>query len=148
MAKAKVSVELDLAVVEEAIKAEVAPAVRDVLARHYDIPQMIADELLREPEKKDQDRAHDYLTRYIMFSGAPESGRPLVEGLVRSAIKDAAEEYVKLVIDERRDVICAAFRKMMASSPDRLVNAFVEMIEGADLSLELATTLSIEKSRD
>jgi len=146
---AKVTIELDLSVVQKAIKAEVKPAVAAVLAQHYDIKAMITEELLREPTKKD--RTDDYLLRYAMLGGfgvAPTTGAAGIEQMIRSAIRQAADEYIKVAIDERRDAIYAAFRKMLTNSPDRLVTAFVEMIEGADISLDLATTLSVkEKER-
>lgn len=139
---AKVIIELDLSVVERAIKAEVNPAVRDVLARHYDIPAMISEQLLREPDKDKKPRATS-LGWPGLYEERPATGRAAIEAAIRSAINSAAEEYVQVVMDERRDAIYAAFKKMMADSPDRLANAFVEMIEGADLSFALSAELSI-----
>lgn len=146
---AKVQIELDLAVVQKAIKAEVKPAVAAILAQRYDIKAMIAEELLREPAKSDKDGSDMYswhMTRMLGYGGAPpQRGQAAVEGMVRAAISEAAQEYIKVAVDEQRDAIYAAFRKMMAASPDRLVNAFVEMIEGADIEFDLATTLSIKE---
>jgi hypothetical protein len=131
---AKVTIELDLDVVQEAVKANVAPAVAEVLAKHYDIKAMIIEELQRQEEP----RSHPVF--YMdMMAGA---GAPLITELVRTAVHEAALAHVEAELKNNRPALDAAFRRMMKDSPDALVKAFVDMIDGGSIDLDLDMTVT------
>lgn len=137
---AKATIELDWTVIREAIDAEVAPAVRKVLAEHHDIPAMIAQELLLQPEEQ-KTTLDTFISAALVRTSGWLAGPLLIERMVRGAIREAAQNYIEYTIEARREELEAAFRRMMKDSPDRLVKAFVGMIEGADLGLEIEATI-------
>lgn len=147
--KNAVTIELDLSVVQEAIKTHTVEAVTVLLGKHYDIPKMIEAELLREPKKEKS--GEDFMARMfpVLYSAeAHPTGRRMIESMVRIAIREIADEYVKAKVAEQRSDLEAAFRKMMQKSPDKLVKAFVGAIESGmqnDWAFEIAASVKVKE---
>lgn len=85
----KVSIELDLSVVQEVIHAKVAPAVETILAR-YDIPALIEKELIAERKAASP--------HYMLMMMDPAHHLPpyrVIDSVISVEIRKAAESYVK-----------------------------------------------------
>lgn len=136
----KVSIEIDLSVVQKAINAKVQPAVDAILAKR-DIPKLIEAELNR----KDRDAGRDYMGYFLAGFGGGGSGRPMIEGLIRDAVYKAAEEFVKKRIKADRAKIEKAFVRMMRESPDVLAKTMLASLDNAindEWSFEIATKIT------
>ncbi len=137
----KISIELDLDVVQEAIHAKVQPAVDDILSR-YDIPKLIKDELLKEKEP-DNDM---YVSMYYMMRGASAGkGRPLLEQLIETSVRELAEQYIKGWVEKERPRIEDAFETMLRDSTAPLAKKMYSTLSdalGDKWQFELETTLS------
>lgn len=118
----KVSIELDLSVVQEAIHARVQPAVDAILSK-YDLTKLIEKEL-KKPTPVGRDR-------YFMSIFGSGETVPLVDHLVTTEIRSAAEAFVKGAVANQKDRIERALRKMMADSESTLANTLVASLEQA-----------------
>lgn len=142
-----VKIELDLTIVQEAIKTHTLSAVTAILDKHYDIPKMVKDELLREPKKEKEEEYFGFPYIY----GHPRaklSGKAMIEQMVKDAIHEQAEKYVKDGVVKQKKELEVAFRKMMAKSPDKLVKAFLGAIQSgveSDWSFEIDTKVSVKQ---
>lgn len=144
MSKAtKISIDLDLTVVQDAIHAKVEPVVTDILKK-YDLKKLIAAELTRKRPKAD---SHYGLIPYYMaaMGGGADHPQTLMEELIRSAVNDAAKAYIKKAVDAQSPKIEAAFRKMLKGSPDKLARTLLASLSGAlenNWTFELNTRLT------
>lgn len=140
---AKIKIELDAAVVEAAINVKVEPAVSEIIAKRYDLKQLIVDEL----EKASVESG------YVGHGGVllgmlPSKPQPLIDRLVRSAIQDAAQAFVQFHVEEHKAALSAAFLKMMTESADQMARAFVSMMESGDINLQVRQEITVRSDRD
>lgn len=118
----KVSIELDLKVVQDAIHAKVAPVVDEILAG-VDIPALIKEALLKKPDREDF---------YLPMMGYRRPQAP-VDDLVDAAVADAARTYVKNAIEGERAKLEAAFSKMLQNSSSKIAKTMVKALtDGMD----------------
>lgn len=141
----KVSIELDLSVVQEVIHAKVAPAADTILAR-YDIPALIEKELIAERKDDRGGRAALMWMHYDM--AARQTPYRVIDNVITDEIRKAAEAYVKKAIEADREKIEAAFRKMIRDNPGRLAQALLGSLENAlanDWNFELKAIAEVKQ---
>lgn len=143
----KVHIELDLKVVQEAIHAKVRPAVDAILAK-VDLPAIIKAKLLEKPAKGKED-SYGGLSALMMmrYSGYGDAGstEPLINSLVHSEIQEAATKFVKGAVKKERPALEKAFKRMLASNPDKLAQTLLDSLNGAlesDWSFTLDTKIA------
>jgi len=119
-----VSIELDLAVVQEAIHAKVQPAVEAILST-VDLPSLIEKALLKE-----QPIPSRYSLTAMMYWADSRLGRP-IDALVDDALAEAAKAYVAAAVKAERPKIEAAFQKMLSNSSSKLARTMFRALNGA-----------------
>lgn len=140
----KVSIELDLSIVQEVIHAKVAPAVDAILAR-YDIPALIEKELITE--RKDAGGSH-YMRRYMFMDERNVTPYRVIDNVISGEVRKAAEAYVKAAIEADREKIEGAFKKMIRDNPSRLAHALLSSLENAlanDWNFELKAIAEVKE---
>lgn len=144
----KVSIELDLSVVQEVIHAKVAPAVETILAR-YDIPALIEKELIAERKAPRGDHYGMFMMAHHALDLPPYR---VIDSVISVEIRKAAESYVKDAIEADREKIEDAFKKMIRDNPSRLAQALLSSLENAlanDWNFELKAIAEVkEPERD
>lgn len=138
----KVSIELDLKVVQTAINAKVAPAVAAVLST-VDLPGLIEGALLKEAPKPSR-----YASLISIFDDRAVGSARAIDGMIDAAIHDIAKEYVKTAVEGERPRIEAAFEKALRASQSKLAKTMVStLVDGleADWSFELQTTATVKE---
>lgn len=127
----KVSIELDLSVVQEAINAKVRPAVEAVLSK-YDLPALIKQKL----EGKDLRSGGIPMMAYYDVMLSRLGGRTddknaprVIDTMVNDAISTLAKEYVEKAVKSDSKRIEIALRDMMRDSPNALVKTLLAAIE-------------------
>lgn len=139
----KVTIELDMAVVQKAVNAKVQPAVEKILAS-VDLPSRIATALLAKPKSSRGDPYSIGLHQMMMYGGYGDSRAP-IEGLIDTAINEAAQAFIKKAVAADRNKIEAAFKKMLAESPSRLAKTLLASLENS-LANEWTFTLDTKMS--
>lgn len=142
----KISIDLDLAVVQEALHAKVQPAVDKILAK-YDLPALVAAELEKKPPKEDSYGMVAY--RMAIFGGyGGGTVGTVLESLISQSIQESAKEYVAAHLKKERVSLETAFEKMLAGSKHALCQAFLRSLESGlehDWSFEIETTVAVKE---
>lgn len=149
-----VKIELDLTIVQEAIKTHTCAAVAELLDKHYDIKAMIKEQLLKDKPENNSGMYGELMTmRYVLASHLAEpTGKSLIEGLINSAIRQLADDYVKSHVQNQKKELYAAFKKMMISGNNKFVKAFGTAIDDAvrsNWSFQIDTKMRVkDQERD
>ena len=120
MSKLKLDIDIDL--VQATVKSQVEPAVKEALAKH-DVKMLIV-KALEAPKMEDS-------YRYNMYAGlfrGEKKPEPLIDGMVREAVSEAAKEYVAKAMRENKAMVEAAFARMMRDSESKLAKSFSKAI--------------------
>lgn len=143
----KISIDLDLAVVQKALHAKVQPAV-DKILEGYDLSAMIVRELEKPVETRQDSLAFTIMAHNRMLdtlTGRQRKEEPRIVALIQQAIHEAADTYVKDGLKKQTKQLEAAFKKMIEGSSNKLAKTFLASLEGAiedDWSFELKATVS------
>lgn len=117
MSKLKLDIDIDL--VQATVKSQVAPAVTEALSKH-DVKKLIV-KALESPTMPDSSY---YRMTFMGLYGDSRKAEPLIDGMVRQAVSDAAKEYVAKAMRDNKAMVEQAFAKMMRDSESKLAKAF------------------------
>lgn len=117
----KLKLDLDIDLVQATVRDQVKPAVAEALAKH-DVKALIV-KALEAPTMPE-----NYGYYMPMFLGREKKSEPLIDGLVRDAVYEAAKAYVAKAMKENRAAVEEAFSKMMRDSSSKLAQSFAKAI--------------------
>lgn len=133
----KVSIELDLEVIQEVIKAKTQDAVVTILAR-YDLQWMIEEALtttLKTTETSPTEASKSAFTSFLMSHDYTEAEAFLSEEIIKTTIKEALKTELKKILAENTPAIRAAIEKLIR--PERILRNLTTMLRGAKFEIIL-----------
>lgn len=117
----KLKLDLDIDLVQATVKSQVEPAVKEALAKH-DVKMLIV-KALEAPTMPER-----YYYPMMMFGDTNKKPEPLIAGMVREAVQEAAKAHVAKAMRENKEMVEEAFTKMMKDSSSKLAKSFAKAI--------------------